>query len=65
MKIIVLHDKYSNEPIIVRPNAISMIRKYKCIEEEYSSIVVESITMDVKETIGTVMKKIKKAESEE
>lgn len=64
MKIIVLHDRYSNNPVIVRPDSIVMIQKYKDNEEEYSNIVVGTITMDVKETIGTVMTKIKKAESE-
>ncbi len=65
MKIIVLHDRYSNDPVIVRPDAIVMMQKCKDDKGEYSNIVVGTITMDVKETIGTVMTKIKKAESEE
>ena len=66
MKIIVLHDKYSNEPIVIKPNAITMIQKFKDDEiGEYSSITVGAIGISVKETIGTVLNKIKKAESEE
>ena len=67
MRIIVLHDKYSNEPIVVSPNVITMIRKIKDEKgAEYSNIVVGTITMlDVKETIGIVINKIKKAESED
>lgn len=65
MKIIVLHDKYSNEPMIVRPDAISMIRKEKDDNEEYSTIHLNGFVLTIKETIGDVMAKIKKAESEE
>ena len=66
MKIIVLHDKYSNEPIVIKPNAITMIQKFKDDEiGEYSSITVGAIGISVKETIGTVLNKIKKAESED
>ena len=64
MEIIVLHDRYSSEPIIVRPDAINMIRKFKDEGEVYTNIVVEGFTLDVKEAIGDVMVKIKKVESE-
>lgn len=64
MKIIVLHGRFNNEPIIVKTDAISMIRRYKDEGEEYSSILVEGFELDVKETIGTVITRIKKAESE-
>ena len=65
MKIIVVHDRYSNEPVIVRPDAISMIRKGEEEGKEYSTILVEGFLLDIEETIGTVMTKIKKAESED
>lgn len=76
MKTVVLHDRYSNEPIVVRPEAITAVRKVKNIiekneingnirdEEEYSSIFMYNVEFDVKESIGTVITKIKKAESE-
>lgn len=65
MRTVVLHDKYSNEPIVVRPEAIAAIRKFKNAEEgEFSNIIVDTVMIDVKESIGTVITKIKKAESE-
>jgi len=77
MKTVVLHDRYSNEPIVVRPEAITAIRKTTSIiekneingnirdeEEEYSSIFMYNVEFDVKESIGTVITKIKKAEDE-
>lgn len=76
MRIVVLHDRYSNEPIVVRPEAITAIRKTTSIiekneingnirdEEECSSIFMYNIELDVKESIGTVITKIKKAERE-
>lgn len=69
MKTVVLHDQYSNEPIVVRPEAITAIRKVKKViekdeEEECSNIIVDSFMLDIKESIGTVITKIKKAESE-
>jgi len=69
MKIIVVHDKYSNEPIIINTSAINAIRK--AFDEtdkgkkEYSEIWAKSFVYPVKESIGAVMMKIKKAESEE
>ena len=65
MKIIVLHDRYNNETVVVRPDAINMIRKVEDKGEEFSNILGEGFAFDVKETIGDVMRKIKKAESEE
>ena len=77
MKIVVLHDRYSNEPIVVRAEAITAIRKITSIiekneingnirdeEEQYSSIFMYNVEFDVKESIGTVITKIKKAEDE-
>ena len=65
MKIIVLHDRYSNEPMVIRVDAINAIRKCKDGQEEYSDIFIDSMCVDVKETIGIVMNKIQKTESEE
>jgi ribosomal protein L18E len=66
MKIIVLHDRYSNEPIIIRVDAITAIRKVidrvEDSKEEYSSVNVSQIFFDVKEHIDVVMTKIKNAE---
>ena len=66
---IVLHDRFSNEPIVIRIGAIKAVRKVfdrtEDISEEYSEIMIETFFLSVKETIGTVMTKIKKAESEE
>lgn len=64
MKIIVLHDKYSNEPIVIRPDAIIAVRTIKDEEQEYSEIVMVAYTFIVKETIGDIINKIKKVESE-
>jgi hypothetical protein len=77
MKTVVLHDRYSNEPMAVRPEAITAIRKVKKIiekneingnirdeEEEFSIIIVYDVMLEVKESIGTVITKIKKAEDE-
>lgn len=66
MKIIVLHDRYSNEPIIIRVDAITTIKKeidrVENSKEEYSIINVSQTFFDVKEHIGVVMTKIKNAE---
>lgn len=70
-KAIVLHDKYSNEPIVIRICAILAVRKEidrtGDVEEEYTDIFIGSgsFLVGVKEPIGTVLMKIKKAESEE
>ena len=57
-KVIVLHDRYSNEPVVIRISAIDAVRKnFDRVEntvEEYTEIL-----------IGTVMMKIRNAESEE
>lgn len=67
-KVIVLHDRYSNEPIVIRTSVINAVRKAfdrtRDVEEEYSEIMIDTFFLDVKETIGTVITKIKKAESE-
>lgn len=69
MKIIVLHDKYTDEPVIIKVDTISAVRKLRDIStdspEEYASVMVDHFEMITKETIGEVMKKIKKAEDEE
>lgn len=67
-KSIVLHDRFSNEPIVIRASAIDAVRKTfdktGIIAEEYSGILIGVGFIDVKETIGTVITKIKKAEGE-
>lgn len=67
-KTIVLHDRYSNEPIVIRASAINAVRKafYETenIKEEYSEILISVGFIGVTETIGTVITKIKKAEGE-
>lgn len=65
MKIIVLHDRYSNEPVVIRVDAISMIKKCKDGQEEYSELLINDVFQAVKETIGIVMNRIRKTESEE
>jgi len=65
MKIIVLHDRYSNEPVVIRVDAIDAIKKVKDGNEEYSDLYINGVYQTIKETIGTVMTKIKKAESKE
>ena len=66
MKIIVLHSKYDNEPIIIRVDAINSIKKcFDVIEdsrEEYTSIQVGNSFYDVKEHIDVVMTRINNAE---
>lgn len=70
MEIIVLHDKYTNEPIIIRVSAINVIKKEILIldenknnREEYTGITVGNIYYGVKEDIGTVMARIKAIEN--
>lgn len=66
MKIIVLHDRYTNEPVIMRIDAILSLKKEvnkaEHSEEEYSTINVLGTFYDVKEHIDDVMLKIKNAE---
>lgn len=68
-KVIVLHDRYSNEPIVIRISAIQAVRKElngtEDMAEEHSDVMIGAIVIDVKETIGEVIKKIEKAEGEE
>lgn len=68
-KAIVLHDKFSNEPVVIRVSAINAVRKDFGItedsKEEYSEVLLGSFFLSVKETIGAVMTKIKQAESED
>lgn len=67
MKIIVVHDRFSNEPIVIKISAIDTVKKVidrmeKNIEE-YSEISVGNILFCVRENIGAVMIKIREAES--
>lgn len=67
-KAIVLHDRYSDTPIVIRTSAILAVRKESDkteIAEEYSEVMIGPMFISVKETIGEVIKKIKKAEGEE
>lgn len=68
-KIIVLHNRYTNEPVVIRVSAINAITKiYEKTEdgtEEHSDVLIGSLPYTVEETIGTVMTKIRQAESEE
>jgi len=65
-KMIVLHDRTNNNPIVVRTSAIKAVRKgFDETEGMYSEVLIDSYLFDVKETIATVMMKIKEAESEE
>lgn len=68
MDIIVLHDKYTNEPIIIRVSVINVIKKEilridENNREEYTGITVGNIYYGVKEDIGVVMVKIKAVEN--
>lgn len=69
MKIIVVHDRYRNEPIIIRVDAIIAIKKEIDGEydsnDEYSILFVPQSFFEIKEPINVVMTKIKKAESED
>lgn len=69
MKIIVLHNKYNNGPIVIRVNAINAIQK--CIDildennrEEYTEVLVGNMNYDVKEHIDVVMRRINAVENE-
>lgn len=64
MKIVVLHDMYTNEPIVIRCDNIIILRKLIDEQSEYTSVTVNNIDIVVKETIGEVLNRIKKAESE-
>ena len=65
MKIIELHDRYSNEPVVIRVDAINAIKKCKDGQEEYSELLIDNMCEAVKETIEIVINKIQKTESEE
>lgn len=66
MKIIVLHDRYSNEPIIIRVDAITAVQKWvdrvDDSKEEYSCVYTNLTSFNVKEHIDVVILKIKNAE---
>lgn len=66
MQMIVLHNRFSNEPIIIRIDAINAIEKkidrIDDSKEEYSEISVSNMYYEVKEHIGAVMTRIKYAE---
>ena len=66
MKIIVLHDRYSNDPIIIKVDAITAIKKEIDREEdsenEYSIVFTIPTSFFVKEHIDVVMSRIKNAD---
>ena len=69
-KIIVLHNRFTNEPVVIRVSAINAITKVferteDGVLEEGSDILIGTMSYLVKETIGTVMTKIRQAESED
>ena len=69
MKMIVLHDTYNNNPIVIRPESIDVLRKVfeqneEGSKEERAEVIVGTFSFIVKENIGEVILKIKKAESE-
>lgn len=65
MKTIVLHDSYNNNPIVIRLEAINVLRKvYDKGDDEFTEVLVDNFCFTVKEKIGEVILKIKKAESE-
>lgn len=66
-KAIVLHDRYANEPIVIRTSAILAVQKRfdKDMPVEYTDVFTRTTVFNVSETIGEVIKKIKKAEGEE
>lgn len=68
MKIIVLHNRFNNDPIIVRVYAINSLQKRIDIDddgnkEEYTGVLVGCVDYDVKEHIGDVMRKINAVEN--
>ena len=66
MKIIVLHERFSNEPVIIRVDAINVIFKridrVENSNEEYSELLVGNSLIHVKEHIEIIMGKIKTME---
>ena len=63
MKIIVLHDKNSNNPIIIRVDAITAIMKETYRDDgEFTHVLLSQAQFDVQERIDVVMSKIKNAE---
>jgi hypothetical protein len=64
MRIIVLHDIFSNEPIVVKTSAINAVQKIDDGEKEWSGIFVGNFTFDVAESFDTIMQKIREVESE-
>lgn len=69
MKIIVLHERIHNQPIVVKVNKINAVQKgiekINDVEEEFSTIIIGNTFCDVKEHIDDVLRKIKKAEEEQ
>lgn len=65
-KIIVLHDKYNNQPIVIRLSAIKAVQKaFDGAQDMYSEVMIESLFISVKEPLAEVMRKITEAESED
>ena len=65
---ILIHDRYNNSPIIIRPDRISMIRTIKDDGQftnmigEYVNIVVDDASFDIVESMRELVLKIKNAE---
>ena len=66
MKIIVLHDRYSNEPVIINVDAITAVQKWvdrvDDSTDEYSCVHTSSFTFNVKEHIDVITTKINNVE---
>jgi len=66
MKIIVLHDRCSNEPVIINVDAITAVKKevdkIENSKDEYSTIYMSITSFNVKEHIDVIMTKINNAE---
>ncbi len=63
MKIIVLHDKYNNNPIIIKVDAITAIIKATDLDDgEFSQVFLSQTQFNVQERIDVVMSRIKNAE---
>ena len=65
MKVITLHERYSNEIIIIRVDAIIAVQK--CIDRatnsEYSCVYTNMAKFNVREYVDVVMAKIRPCDS--
>ena len=63
MKIVVLHDKYNNNPIIIKVDAITAIMKAKAPDnDEFTKVFLTQTIFDVQERIDIVMSRIETSE---